>query len=186
MKRRLDLIAALTISLVVVTLAVAEPVSHNMAARTELHAIESMTLSDAQFLTGDAKGTPTATTGELRVAAGSGRLPLVMLQHGSGGMGANIEMWAREFNAMGVSTFALDGLTGRGLINVNTDQALLGRLNFILDIYRALDVLAKHLRVESHVARISHPSNQATSFMSLRLYKTAHLELGARCSDRHG
>lgn len=90
MKHRLDLIAALTISLVVATLAVAEPVSHNMAARTELHAIESMTLSDAQFLTGDAKGTPTATTGELRVAAGSGRLPLVMLQHGSGGMGANL------------------------------------------------------------------------------------------------
>jgi dienelactone hydrolase len=148
MKRRLDLIAALTISLVVATLAVAEPVSHNMAARTELHAIESMTLSDAQFLTGDAKGTPTATTGELRVAAGSGRLPLVMLQHGSGGMGANIEMWAREFNAMGVSTFALDGFTGRGLTSVNTDQALLGRLNFILDIYRALDVLAKHLRVD--------------------------------------
>jgi dienelactone hydrolase len=148
MKRRLDLIAALTISLVVATLAVAEPVSRNMAARTELHAIESMTLSDAQFLTGDAKGTPTATTGELRVAAGSGRLPLVMLQHGSGGMGANIEMWAREFNAMGVSTFALDGFTGRGLTSVNTDQALLGRLNFILDIYRALDVLAKHLRVD--------------------------------------
>src|ERR1700730_13506174 len=139
MKRRLDLIAALTISLLVATLAVAEPVSHNMAARTELHAIESMTLSDAQFLTGDANGMPTTTTGELRVAAGSGRLPLVMLQHGSGGMGANIEMWAREFNAMGVSTFALDGFTGRGLTSVNTDQALLGRLNFILDIYRALD-----------------------------------------------
>ena len=86
MKRRLDLIAALTISLLVATLAVAEPVSHNMAARTELHAIESMTLSDAQFLTGDANGMPTTTTGELRVAAGSGRLPLVMLQHGSGGM----------------------------------------------------------------------------------------------------
>jgi dienelactone hydrolase len=148
MKRRLDLIAALTISLLVATLAVAEPVSHNMAARTELHAIESMTLSDAQFLTGDANGMPTTTTGELRVAAGSGRLPLVMLQHGSGGMGANIEMWAREFNAMGVSTFALDGFTGRGLTSVNTDQALLGRLNFILDIYRALDVLAKHLRVD--------------------------------------
>jgi hypothetical protein len=92
MERRLDLIAVLTISLAAASLAVAEPVSRDMAARTELHAIESMTLSDAQFLTGDAKGTPTATTGELRIAAGSGRLPVVMLQHGSGGMSANIEM----------------------------------------------------------------------------------------------
>ena len=50
---------------------------------------------------------------------------------------------------MGVSTFALDGFTGRGLTQVSTNQALLGRLNFILDIYRGLDALAKHPRVDS-------------------------------------
>jgi len=88
------------------------------------------------------------TTGQLRIAVGSGRLPVVVLQHGSGGMAANTDLWEREFNAMGVSTFALDGFTGRGLMQVNTDQALLGRLNFILDIYRSLDVLAKHPRVD--------------------------------------
>jgi dienelactone hydrolase len=124
----------------------AEPM--DFAARTELHAINSLTLSDAQFLNGDENATATLTTGELRIARGSGRLPLVVLQHGSGGMGANVEMWARIFNAMGVSTFALDGFTGRGLTQVSTDQALLGRLNFILDIYRALDVAAKHPRVD--------------------------------------
>jgi dienelactone hydrolase len=50
---------------------------------------------------------------------------------------------------MGISTFALDGLTGRGLIEVNSNQALLGRLNLILDDYRALDILARHPRVDS-------------------------------------
>jgi dienelactone hydrolase len=63
-------------------------------------------------------------------------------------MGANVEAWAREFNAQGSSTLALDGFTGRGLTQVSTDQALLGRLNFILDIYRSLDILAKHPRVD--------------------------------------
>jgi dienelactone hydrolase len=63
-------------------------------------------------------------------------------------MGPNIEMWAREFNAISISTFALDGFTGRSLTQVSTNQALLGRLNFILDIYRALDVLAKHPRID--------------------------------------
>ncbi len=48
--------------------------------------------------------------------------------------------------------FALDGMTGRGLVEVNSNQALLGRLNFILDIYRALDVLAKHPRVDPSVS----------------------------------
>src|SRR3974390_572675 len=36
--------------------AVAQPGPHDMAARTELHAIETLTLSDQQFLTGDANG----------------------------------------------------------------------------------------------------------------------------------
>jgi dienelactone hydrolase len=142
------LFAVLPISLAMISMAVAEPISSDMAARVELHAIDTMTLSDAQFLTGNGNGKAATTTGQLRIAASSGRLPVVVLQHGSGGMAANIDLWEREFNAMGVSTFALDGFTGRGLTQVNTDQASLGRLNFILDIYRSLDILAKHPRVD--------------------------------------
>jgi dienelactone hydrolase len=119
-----------------------------VAARVELHAIATLTLSDQQFLAGDANGKAVTVTGELRVAQGTGKLPVVVLIHGSGGMGPNIESWAREFNAMGVSTLALDGFTGRGLTSVNTDQAALGRLAFTLDSYRALDMLAKHPRVD--------------------------------------
>jgi dienelactone hydrolase len=122
--------------------------SRDYAARTELHAIQTLTLSDAQFLKGDAEAKPAIISGQLRIAQDSGRLPVVVLVHGSGGMGANIEMWSKEFNAMGVSTFALDGFTGRGLTQVSTNQALLSRLNFILDVYRALDILAKHPRVD--------------------------------------
>ena len=121
---------------------------NDMAARTELHAIDTLTLSDSQFLSGDTNARAVVTTGALRIPRGEGRLPVVVLQHGSGGMTANVEMWAREFNEIGISTLALDGFTGRGLTNVNSNQALLGRLNFVLDIYRALDVLAKHPRVD--------------------------------------
>jgi dienelactone hydrolase len=49
---------------------------------------------------------------------------------------------------MGISTFVIDGFSGRGLTAVGPNQALLGRLNFILDIYRSLDILAKHPRVD--------------------------------------
>ena len=49
---------------------------------------------------------------------------------------------------MGISTFVIDGFTGRGLTAVGPNQALLGRLNLILDIYRSLDILAKHPRVD--------------------------------------
>ncbi len=140
------LIFALSVYLVA-SAALAAP-ANDVAARTELHAINTLTLSDAQFLSGDANAAPTVTSGALRIPKGEGRLPLVVLQHGSGGMAANVEMWSREFNAIGISTLALDGFTGRGLTAVNTNQALLGRLNFVLDIYRALDVLAKHPRID--------------------------------------
>jgi dienelactone hydrolase len=118
------------------------------AQRVELHPIPSLTLTDQQFLTGDAAGKPVTVTGELRIAQGTGRLPVIILMHGSGGIGPNIETWARQFNAMGISTFAIDGFTGRGMTAVNTNQAALGRLAFTLDIYRALDILAKHPRVD--------------------------------------
>ena len=130
------------------TVHAADVSASELAARTELYAIPTLTLSDANFLKGEAEGTPATVGGQFRIAPGRGRLPVVLLMHGSGGMGPNIEMWSEEFNAMGVSAFALDGFTGRGLTRTSDNQALLGRLNFILDIYRALDILTKHPRVD--------------------------------------
>lgn len=146
--------------------------ARQIAARTELHSIATLTLSDSHFLKGEADGTPTTLTGEFRIAQGAGRLPVVVLMHGSGGMGPNIEMWSNEFNAMGISAFAIDGFTGRGLATVSTDQARLGRLNFILDIYRSLDILAKHPRVDP--ARIAlmgfSRGGQAALYASLKRF----------------
>ena len=144
----------------------------DIAARSELHSIHTLTLSDKQFLTGDAEAKATTISGELRLPGGTGRVPVVVLMHGSGGLGPNIEMWAREFNAMGVATFALDGFTGRGLTQTSTNQALLGRLNFILDIYRGLDVLAKHSRVDPQRVMLMGFSRggQAALYASLKRF----------------
>lgn len=119
-----------------------------LPARIELLAVPSVTLSDRHFLLGEGNATAVTVTGELRVAQGSGRLPVVVMLHGSGGHGANTDVWARELNALGISTFAIDSLSGRGLTRVATDQSLLGRLNMIVDAYGALDVLARHPRVD--------------------------------------
>jgi len=152
-----------------------------MAARTELHPIQSLTLSDEQFLKGDsAAGKPVVVTGLLRIAQGTGRLPVVVMIHGSGGMGPNIEFWTHEFNSMGVSTFALDGFTGRGLTNVNPDQGSLGRLNMVLDVYRMLDVLAKHPRVDpSRVALMGFSrGGQGALFASVKRFHRAWNQSG--------
>ena len=126
----------------------AETGSRQIAGRIELHPIPTLTLSDQQFLTGDSNGKPVTVSGALRLPPGTGRVPVVVLMHGSGGVGPNVDMWAKEFAEFGFASFVLDGFTGRGLVQVSTDQAQLGRLNFILDIYRSLDILAKHPRVD--------------------------------------
>jgi dienelactone hydrolase len=141
------------IFLVQVLVTTKDSAGEQIAARFELHAVQTLTLSDQQFLAGDGNGKPVTLGGELRIAQGSGRLPAVILMHGSGGVGPNVGFWANELNGIGISTFIIDGFTGRGLTAVNTNQALLGRLNFILDIYRSLDILAKHPRIDS--ARIA-------------------------------
>src|SRR4051812_27042109 len=120
----------------------------HVAARIEVHPVHTLTLSDEQFLKGEG-GKPATVTALLRIAQGQGRLPVVVMIHGSGGIGPNIDFWTHEFNEMGVSTVALDGFTGRGFASVNTDQAQLGRLNMVLDVYRVLDILAKHPRVDA-------------------------------------
>jgi dienelactone hydrolase len=118
-----------------------------LAARIELHSIDTLTITDQQFLKGDENGKQVTVSGELRIAQGEGRLPVVVMIHGSGGITANVDMWAKEFNGLGISSFVIDSFTGRGLTNVNPNQAALGRLNMILDSYRALGILAKHPRI---------------------------------------
>jgi dienelactone hydrolase len=126
----------------------AQSMSKEVAARVELYAIPSLTISDRQFLTGDPSGTPVTVAAEFRIAQGMGRQPVVVLMHGSSGIAANTEPWVHQFNSMGISTFVIDGFSGRGLTVVNQNQALLGRLNLIVDIYRSLEILAKHPRVD--------------------------------------
>ena len=122
----------------------------HLALRTELHQVPTLTVSDQQFLAGDeVSATRVTVGGQLALAQHPGRLPVVIMLHGSGGIDARAEIWSSQFHAMGISTFILDSLTGRGMSSVSADQGSLGRLNLIIDAYRALEVLAKHPRVDS-------------------------------------
>lgn len=123
--------------------------SSAQVARTEVHPIQTMTLTDEQFLTGAKDGAPTTVAGVLRIPrVGTERLPAVVLVHGSGGIGGNIDYWQQQLNGIGIATFTIDDFAGRKIDNTIADQAKLGRLSAIVDVYRALALLAAHPRID--------------------------------------
>ena len=174
--------------------ALAEPSVSDLAARTELRPIETLTLSDQQFLTGDKNGKAVTIAGELRLPRGvTGKMPAVVLLHGSGGVGPGPELWAKHFNEMGLASFVLDSFSARGITSTSANQALLGRLNMILDAYRSFEMLADHPRIDA--ARIAvmgfSRGGQSALYSSMRRFQemwspravfALHIPLYASCS----
>jgi dienelactone hydrolase len=142
--------------------------------RSEIYAIPSLTITDKQFLEGDKSGKEVIVSGILRFPPKpvSPKIPVVFLVHGSSGMGPNIDYWSNHFLEQGYATLSMDGFTGRGLTTVGPDQALLGRLNLILDSYRAMETLVKHPRLDSNkfVMMGFSRGGQATLFASLERF----------------
>ena len=186
--------AALALASVWGQSAVADPSVKDLAARTEIRPIETLTLTDQQFLSGDKNGKAITIAGMLRFPQGaSGRLPAVILLHGSGGPSAGNELWSKHFNEMGIASFLIDSFSARGLTSTSADQALLGRFNMILDAYRGADVLAAHPRIDpARIAVIGFSrGGQSALYSSLRRFQqawsprvtfAAHIPLYASCN----
>ena len=139
---------AMTIAAVAIALSAGQADAQSVA-RIELQPIQTVTLKIQQILTGETKGTPATLAGELRIPKpGSDRLPAVILIHGSGGVGGNVDAWAREINALGVAAFILDTFSGRGIVSTVNDQSQLDSLAMTIDAYRALSLLAQHPRID--------------------------------------
>jgi len=147
--RRMRLLIGTTLFTALMLTALGPKLGRAEVARVELHPFQSTTLTDQEFLTGKKEGKPVILAGELRIPKpGSDRLPAVVLVHGSGGVSGYVDDWAQWFNAMGVATFVFDSFTARGIVNTNNDQDQLGGLAVVVDAYRALELIAKHPRID--------------------------------------
>ena len=112
-------------------------------------AVRSVTLTMPQFLTGAPGGLPVELAGELTLPwRGPWRLPAVVIVHSVVGVGPHERWWAQELNSVGLATFVLDSFTGRGLSDLREQPGRFGPLLAIVDVYRALEVLAAHPRID--------------------------------------
>ena len=116
--------------------------------RIKILPVRSQTLPLDAFLRGDKAAFEVLLGGELRLPVGAaGRVPAVILIHGSGGIGSGPDMWAHILNEAGIAAFVLDSFSGRGIVSTVEDQDQLNSLSMTVDAYRALDVLAAHPRI---------------------------------------
>src|SRR3954464_4227253 len=128
------MIRALTVGLLASALlsfaAAADPLAtRDMPVRIELHPLQTLTLTDQQFLAGDKAGAKATTLGgELAISQGEGRPPAGILRQGAGGAGGNLGCGQRQLLPMGISSFVIDGMTGGGFAGGGINQASLGRL----------------------------------------------------------
>ena len=175
-------------SLSVLFSVVLSQITNAETARLEIFSIGTLTLSDHQFLLGAKDGTPARIGAVLRLPPRTSRIPAVVLIHGSGGVGANVDAWAQALNAMGIAALILDTFTGRGISQTITDQSQLSSFSMIVDAYKGLELLSGHPRIDP--TRIAVMGFSKGGFAALyasmkrfqRLWGTPGLEFAAYIS----
>jgi acetyl esterase/lipase len=89
-------------------------------------------------------------TGELVIPASApAKAPAMVIMHGSAGLNAGTEAWAKFFNQMGVATFVVDSFTARGLQSTAANQSLLNFPASAVDGFQALKLLSTHPRIDA-------------------------------------
>lgn len=139
---------ALAVLLSVLFSIVLPQITHADIARIEIYSIETLTLTDQQFLLGAKDAKPACIAAELRLPPGTSRIPAIVLIHGSGGVGANVDRWAQALSALGIAALILDTFTGRGISQTITDQSQLSSFSMIVDAYKSLALLSRHPRID--------------------------------------
>ncbi len=96
------------------------------------------------------RGKPIQVTGQLLLPGGTGKVPAMVIQHGSGGVKEAHEFrYAREMVAMDVAALVLDAFKPRGITSTVNDQSAVTDQEMTDDAFAALKALAAHPRIDS-------------------------------------
>jgi dienelactone hydrolase len=89
--------------------------------------------------------------GHLFMPQGNGKVPAVLLMHGSGGIDDTmLDYWPKLLNAQGIAVFSLDRFGPRGVKSTTTDQSQVPFAADVADAFAALRLLASHPRIDAN------------------------------------
>jgi dienelactone hydrolase len=93
--------------------------------------------------------TPQKIWADLKLPAASGKVPAMILMHGSAGVEGNTRMWVDALNGIGVATLVVDTFGPRGVTSTVADQTLLSPAANLIDAFQALQLLAADPRIDA-------------------------------------
>ncbi len=127
----------------------AEPITRfDGNAPSGRYAFPSSTPKDLAELARGA-GDTVAVTGQLFMPPGEGKVPAVVLLHGSGGVyEALLDFWPKQFESAGFATFVPDMFGARGVSSTVEDQSAVPLAADMADAFGALRLLATHPRID--------------------------------------
>jgi dienelactone hydrolase len=146
-----SIFAALLRALLATVLIHAMPMAHAESLAGERITFDSYTPSTMFDLARERRQNwaPQKIWGDLKLPAASGKVPAMILMHGSAGVEGNTRMWVEALNEIGVATFVVDTFGPRGIASTVADQTLLSPAANLIDAFQALQVLAADPRLDA-------------------------------------
>ncbi len=132
-----------------------------------------------QLLSGTAP--PAVVDGILTLPDRPGRMPAVVIAHGSGGIREDREdAWARRLAAAGFATLVVNSFAPRGITSTGTDQSRVSVLANTADALEALRLLAAHPRIDpTRIAVMGFSrGGQVALYTALEPFRAARLPDG--------
>ncbi len=103
-----------------------------------------------ELMKGSTSGDAVNIVGHLFLPPGTGKVPAVVLVHGSGGLySAELDFWPKQFNAAGIAVFTLDMFGPRGVQSTAEDQSQVPFAADVADAFAALNLVATHPRIDA-------------------------------------
>jgi dienelactone hydrolase len=140
---------------------------------------QTVNLTAEQFVAGTKDGPVVVISGDLALPKGEGRVPAVILFHGSAGITGAERGWVSHLPRIGVATFMVDSFGPRRISGAPSEEKL-SRAGQVIDAYRAIELLTTHPRIDPQriaLMGFSRGGGQ-TILAAIPQFRRAHLPPG--------